>query len=107
MCDPKFLSSRNKSLAIVKSMRTGSTLKSNGGPLFVWENRKMDPRNDVKTDIVRPAGPRGTAPTAAQSSNRYGPAPHILPAPETGGARRRGRWGFPRAVCGARVPGPG
>ena len=42
------------------------------------------PKSMTDSVIDLPAGPRGTAPAAAHPPNRYGPAPHTLPARETG-----------------------
>jgi hypothetical protein len=54
--------------------------------LFVQygETGKWTPKSMPDSGIDLPAGPRGTAPTAAHPPNRYGPAPHTLPARETG-----------------------
>ena len=55
----------------------------------------MDLPNGDRSVTIRPAGPRGTAPTAAHPPNRYGAAQHTPPAPENRGSASTGAMGVP------------
>ena len=59
-------------------------------PFLYRETAPMDPETMSESDIVWPAGPRGTAPTAAHPPNCYGAAPHTPPAPENRGSASAG-----------------
>ena len=55
----------------------------------------MDPETMSESDIVWPAGSRGTAPTAAHPPNRYGAAQYTPPAPENRGSAWTGAMRVP------------
>ena len=109
MCDPKFLSSRNKSLAIVKSMRTGSTLKSNGGPLFVGKTGKWTPETMSKLTSLGRRG-RGGPPRPRRNPQIATDPPHTSYRPLRPGERvdggDEGSHG-PYVAPGSRGPGRG
>ena len=110
MCDPKFLSSRNKSLAIVKSMRTGKVRSNPTGVHFLYgKTGKWTPETMSKLTSLGRRG-RGGPPRPRRNPQIATDPPHTSYRPLRPGERvdggDEGSHG-PYVAPGSRGPGRG